>query len=165
MTITLEEVNKTIRKSVNHEEVSADEMKGVLDYFHEHEASLLTQVVNPYSAVAYFARYKGRIVLVLDNTYDVDDIEKSNPELYPLHTTLTCPSCKTVGLMSVVSHDPPLGSHKLRPRRRCFACWHTTIKEFVADKPAFYGDDLPAFHYHKWTVEERNRVWGHDFED
>ena len=165
MTITFDEAKAIMRKPVKR--VSDDEKKAVLDYFKEHEPGLLAQVINSYTEVEYFAKHNGRTVLVLDNTYDVDDIKKSNPELYPLHTRLTCPFCHTVGLMSIVSYDPPLGSPKLRPRRKCFACWHTTIKEILADRPADYGKDLPVFKPHKWTAEELNSfgIGGHDFED
>ena len=147
--------------------MTIDKAKAMSDYTKgTSDVSLLAQVVNPYLNVEYFAKFKGRVVLVLDDTYSVDD-DNSEPEVYPLHTRLTCPFCHTVGLLSVVSHDPPLGGTKLRPRRKCFACWHTTNKEIWNKVPADYGKDLPEFKYHIWTDEELERISrnGHDFED
>lgn len=132
------------------------------------DGTLLDKVVNPYLNVKYFAKFKGRIVLVLDDTYSVDD-DESEPEVYPLHRNLTCPRCGTVGLLSAVSSDPPLDGAKLRPRRKCFACWHTTNKQIWSKVGGDYGKDLPEFHYHVWTAEEIERLSsnhnGHDFED
>ncbi len=149
--------------------MTIDKAKAMSDYTKEKsDTPLLDMVVNPYLNVKYFAKLKGRVILVLDDTYSVDD-DDSQPEVYPLHRNLTCPHCGTVGLMSVVAHDPPLDGAKLRPRRKCFACWHTTNKKIWSKVGGDYGNDLPTFHYHIWTEAEIERLSnnhnGHDFED